>query len=140
MSVPFSVKVPVRFGDVDHAGLVYYPRYFQYFHNAFEDLIAAGGVGYRRLLDERRLGCPTVNASCDYLRPLRWEDVVEIAVSVVKIGRSSAVLRYRGSLQGAQVCEAQVTVVCTNLDTFRSEPWPADLRAIWENHLEEPRP
>ena len=35
---PFVFALPVRFADVDHAGIVYYPRFFHYFHVAFEEL------------------------------------------------------------------------------------------------------
>ena len=35
----FSYKHRVAFDDVDDAGIVYYPRFFHYFHLAFEDLL-----------------------------------------------------------------------------------------------------
>ena len=34
----FVYATPVRFADVDHAGIVYYPRFFHLFHLAFEEL------------------------------------------------------------------------------------------------------
>ena len=32
----FSAEFSVRFGEVDQARVVYYPRFFHYFHQAFE--------------------------------------------------------------------------------------------------------
>lgn len=133
--VAFSFQMPVRFGDVDHAGVVYYPRFFQYFHNTFEELILSGGFDYRALLDERRLGFPTVHASCDYRRPLRWGDRLDVAIEVLAIGKSAATFRYRGSRGADLVCEATIKVACTNLDRFAAVPWPDDLRALWTRHL-----
>ena len=52
--MPFRTQVPVRFGDVDHAGIVYYPRFFIYFHEAFEDFFNENGFPYHVQLTERR--------------------------------------------------------------------------------------
>ena len=49
---PFVFSTPVRFADVDHAGIVYYPRFFHYFHLAFEELFRSrmGPRAYVELL------------------------------------------------------------------------------------------
>ncbi len=138
--VAFSTSIKVRFGDVDHAGIVYYPRFFQYFHDAFEELIGDGGFVYRQILDERRLGFPTVRTTCDFTAPVKWADPLVMTVTVLKLGRASATLRYRGTIGARAICDAQVTVVCTNLDTFTSVPWPDDLRALWQRHLDSGDP
>lgn len=33
----FTFATPVRLSDVDHAGIVYFPRFFHMFHLAFEE-------------------------------------------------------------------------------------------------------
>ena len=61
---PFVFTTPVRFADVDHAGIVYYPRFFHYFHLAFEELFRQriGARAYVDLLDKDRVGFPAVRA------------------------------------------------------------------------------
>ena len=56
----FRTQVPVRFGDVDHAGIVYYPKFFIYFHEAFEDFFDENGVAYHALLNQRHVGFITI--------------------------------------------------------------------------------
>ena len=34
----FVTQLQVRFGDVDPAGIVYFPKIYDYIHEAFEDL------------------------------------------------------------------------------------------------------
>src|SRR6266436_6043673 len=68
----FRTSVPVRFGDVDHAGIVFYPKFFVYFHEAFERFFDDARITYERLIAERRIGFPTVHIDCDYLAPLRY--------------------------------------------------------------------
>ena len=52
----FVHSTPVRFADVDHAGIVYYPRFFHFFHLAFEELWRArlGARAYVELLEDRK--------------------------------------------------------------------------------------
>ena len=65
---PLSIEIPVRFGDVDHAQIVYYPRFYHFFHIAFEELFAQGlGVPYARVMAGEHIGYPSVRTECDYL-------------------------------------------------------------------------
>jgi 4-hydroxybenzoyl-CoA thioesterase len=36
----FRSQLKIRFGDIDRAGIVYYPRFLQYFHVALEEFFA----------------------------------------------------------------------------------------------------
>ena len=36
----YEAEVPVRFAEIDRAGIVYYPRWFHYLHVAFEEFCA----------------------------------------------------------------------------------------------------
>ena len=72
----FTYRTPVRFNDVDHAGIVYYPVFFHYFHLAFEELFRArmGPRSYQELLDRERIGFPAVATECEFFSPLRFGD------------------------------------------------------------------
>ena len=41
MAATFSTDIPICFGETDPAGVVYYPRYFHYYHRAFETFFGA---------------------------------------------------------------------------------------------------
>ena len=93
----FRHDLPVRFGDVDHAGIVYYPRFFHFFHVAFEELWRArvGARAYAELIDRDRVGFPAVRAECAFTAPLRFGDTAEIEVTVARLGGKSITFRYR---------------------------------------------
>jgi YbgC/YbaW family acyl-CoA thioester hydrolase len=94
---PYRHRMPVRFADVDHAGIVYYPRFFHYFHTAFEEFFRErlGSRSYVALLDEDRIGFPAVSAHCDYKAPLRFGDTMAIDMSLDHMGERSITFRYR---------------------------------------------
>jgi 4-hydroxybenzoyl-CoA thioesterase len=132
----FAYRFPVRFADVDHAGIVYYPRFFHYFHVAFEELWRArvGARAYRDLLDHDRVGFPAVRAECDFKAPLRFGDEAEVELSIARMGESSIAFRYivRNVTDGAQTMCADGRVVCAVVDLARfvAVPVPARLTEI----------
>lgn len=138
---PFRHRLRVGFGDVDHAGIVYYPRFFQYFHVAFEELFFArlesgGGGGYRYVLDDLRVAFPAVHAEVDFRRPLRFGDVFEVVIAAERLGEKSVALRYTiekvDPSPGEVSAEGRVTCAVIDMATFRAIPLPAELRPLFE--------
>lgn len=137
----FSHTFPVRFADVDHAGIVYYPRFFDYFHAAFEEFFRSrlGRRGYVDLLDRRKVGFPAVRSEADYRLPLRFGDLVRVDMSISRLGGKSIHFRYRlyrveeANQDGDGVLSAEGQVVCvvTDLATFRGLEIPDDLRQLF---------
>jgi 4-hydroxybenzoyl-CoA thioesterase len=130
----YRTSVPVRFGDVDHAGIVFYPKFFIYFHEAFEEFFTDAGIAYPKLIGERRLGFPTVHIETDYKKPLRYGDSLDIELSVPRLGTRSATFRYHcyRHSDGQHACTAEITCACIDMNTFRSVDIPADIRALFE--------
>lgn len=132
--MPFRTSVPVRFGDVDHAGIVFYPKFFIYFHEAFERFFDDARIAYERLIGERRIGFPTVHIECDYKAPLKYGDSLDLELSVPRIGNRSAAFRYNGfrHRDGKHAVTALITCACVDMDHFSALDIPADLRALFE--------
>jgi 4-hydroxybenzoyl-CoA thioesterase len=136
--VSFQYSLPVRFADVDHAGIVYYPRFFHYFHVAFEELWRArmGAHAYRDLLDKERVGFPAVRADCDFHAPLRFGDTAEIALTISKLGDKSIEFRYRVSRAETLCAEGRVTCAVVDLGKFRAIAIPEHVRALLADLVE----
>ena len=126
-------KRPVRFEDVDAAGIVFFARFFGMCHEALEQLFEAlPGQGYVGLINDRRIGFPVVHAESDYQAPLRYGDVVEIDTKVEKIGTSSIVFLFTMRRARDQVVSAVVrhTCVMADLNVMKSTGIPDDVRAV----------
>jgi len=138
-AAPFVLNLPVRFADVDHAGIVYYPRYFHLFHLALEEFLRSqlGAQGYRRLLDDEQLGFPTVSAQCDYRAPLRFGDLAEVLMIVAKRGQRSLTLGFRvhrlADDERPRALCAEGSTVCAIVDLaeFHAVPMPDKLAAVF---------
>jgi YbgC/YbaW family acyl-CoA thioester hydrolase len=137
--MPFSTRIPVRFGDCDPAGLVYYPVIFHYCHVAMEEFFAeCCGIPYHKLMADERIGFPTVNTGAEFFVPLVYGDEAEIEVLVKRVGRSSVTFKYDIRRAGDAVLCARCTnvQVSMNLDTRRAVPIPERYRVVFAQHPE----
>lgn len=132
--MPFRTTIQVRFGDVDHAGIVYYPRFYIYFHEAFEDLFNLSDLPYFELLDKQRIGFPTVHVETDFKKPLRYGDSLDIEVAVARLGNKSVTMDYTGyrHRDGELSVTAQTTLACVDMDSFKPREIPAPLRELFQ--------
>ncbi len=124
----FETSILVRFGDLDAAGIAYYPNLVNFLHEAFEDFFV-GHVGrpYPEVFREG-LGCPTVKVEMEFLAPVRYGDHVDIGVTVEHVGRTSIRIRYAGAVGDRPVFTARNTMVVVDMANFRPTPVPGWLR------------
>jgi acyl-CoA thioester hydrolase len=77
-AVPTSTSsVRVRYAETDKMGVVYYANYFVWFEVARADLLRALGWSYRDM-EQAGVSLPVIEAHCDYVRPARYDDELEI--------------------------------------------------------------
>ena len=134
----FRSQHKLCFGDIDRAGLVYYPRFMHYFHVALEEFFATElGIEYHKIVDTHRIGLPTVHLETDFSRPFSYGDNIEVEVKVLDIGRSSIAFGYRVFKRGEgdpRITGHNVTV-CLDMDAFKKMEIPGWFRQVLEKGL-----
>lgn len=136
----FRSQLKIRFGDIDHAGIVYYPRFLHYFHVALEEFFEqALEIDYPVLLDKHRIGLPTVHLETDFNRPLRYGDQIEVEVSVIKIGKCSISFGYRAFKKDEKepFTGGYNVTVCLDMDNFKKMNVPDWLRQRLETQIRD---
>jgi 4-hydroxybenzoyl-CoA thioesterase len=142
--VSFRFVTPVRFADIDHAGIVYYPRFFHLFQLAFEELWRARRPprGYADLLDVDRFALPAVRAECDFKAPLRFGDMAEIELTVARIGVKSITFRYRvyRAEEGERTlcADGKVVAAAVDMTRFAGVAVPEGVVALLQDLVEAP--
>jgi 4-hydroxybenzoyl-CoA thioesterase len=129
--MPFRTTLIVRFGDVDSAGIVYYPRYPHYLHVGMERFFQDGlGIDYADLTVGQQFGLPTVHLEVDYRSPLRYGDRVDMEIEIGKIGTTSVEWLYtlRRESDGEIAATARTVTVAMNLATIEKLEVPAWFR------------
>jgi len=134
----FSTMIQVRFGHVDPAGIVYFPRIFDYLHDVFEEVWEKHvGQRYYHLLLERKIGLPLVHSDVDFERPLRFGDRPIVRVTCFHLGNSSLGLRYRVVLDDEVHVDARLTTVCVEIEDMQPIPLPPEFRARFQELVEK---
>ena len=130
----FHAQVKVRFSDVDNAGIVYYPRFFHFFHVAFEELFSEKfKLPYVDVLNKEKIGFPAVRVENDFKAPLRFGDVADVEVGIERIGKKSITCSYRLTrLPSKELCAVGKVVVATvNMTDFTAMEIPEKYRALF---------
>ncbi|MEQ9498677.1 MAG: thioesterase family protein [Deltaproteobacteria bacterium] len=131
-------QVRVRFGHADPARIVYYPRFFEWFHDTFETWFdEVLQINYAEVLNGRRVGFPTVQVATEFKEPARFGEVVDVQMFLSRLTDRSATVEYRVYRDGRLLATASVKVVAMNLDEHTSTTIPGDIRTAFEPYVEE---
>jgi acyl-CoA thioester hydrolase len=80
MAVPRQaarIRVRVRYAETDQMGVVYHANYFVWFEVGRTELLRTLGWTYREM-EASGYALPVITASCEYHRPARYDDELEI--------------------------------------------------------------
>ena len=129
-------RAPVRFTHTDPAGYVFFPRFFEMFQAAVEDWFSSClGLNYAEQILKHGIGFPTAHTECDFVRPCRLGETLELRLVLEKIGRSSLTLRFDGSVRGETRLRARSVLVTIEMQYGRPQPIGVDLRARLQAYL-----
>jgi len=133
-TAPFVVRRRVLFGDCDPGGVVYTPRFAEYVVWAAHHFLAhrLGGPAVRQLV---ALGIlpPARALSLEFLRPLAWDDDVDLRVEVADLGHRAFTLAVTGTdATSATAFTARLTLVTVSPETRQAVELPSALRRALE--------
>ncbi|MGF1578388.1 MAG: acyl-CoA thioesterase [Gemmataceae bacterium] len=113
---PFQTQRRVEFCDTDMAGIVHFSNFFRYMESAEVSFLQSLGISVRFEWESEMLGFPRVSATCDYLSPARFEDILAIAVTIDNIGRKSVAYTFDFSKDDKPVARGKMTCVCCKIN------------------------
>lgn len=108
----FHTTRRIEFADTDMAGIVHFSRYFIFMETAEHDFLRSLGHPVHFEHEGREIGWPRVAVSCQYLKPARLDDVLDIRVRVRRKGRRSMTYEIVFRRGEEKLAEGQVTTIC----------------------------
>jgi 4-hydroxybenzoyl-CoA thioesterase len=131
----FRTQRPLRFGDCDASGIAYFPAYFNLLVGVVEEFFASIGMPWRTMIQDRRIGVPTVKLDVTFSAPSMYGDMLDWELKVLTMGRSSLTVQHVISRDGTRLWDATQVLVATTLDSHKAIAWPDDIRAMLNRHL-----
>ncbi|HXM46063.1 MAG TPA: thioesterase family protein [Bryobacteraceae bacterium] len=105
----FTHRVRVAFPDTDASGRIHFTAMLRYFESAEIEFLRSLGFSYR---DAPDIGFPRVRVECEYRSAVSFDDELDIAVSVKRVGTSSYTLGFAAWKDGAMTANGSIVVVC----------------------------
>ncbi len=84
----------VRYKDTDQMGMVYYGNHFTFFEIGRVEYMRERGIAYKNMEREDESYIVVAEASCRYLRPARYDDLLRIRTRVSESRRRSVRFAY----------------------------------------------
>jgi acyl-CoA thioester hydrolase len=127
----YKVEEYVRWEDIDAAGIINYQAYLRFFGLAEAELLRSAGVSYGFLFEVLGIWLPRVRVECDFLKPVKLDELLVVEAYFSKIGRTSVHLDFEVRRKAAPddlVATGRYILVCVRQKEFTAVPVPAELR------------
>ncbi|OGL12487.1 MAG: hypothetical protein A3I17_11615 [Candidatus Rokubacteria bacterium RIFCSPLOWO2_02_FULL_72_37] len=136
MAVEHATSVQVRWGDVDPAGIVFYPRFFEWYDLGCEALFASLGLAWPDAFPRYDVvGVPIVESSSRFVSPARYGDVLTIRSRVAWVRAKTFRVEHEIAV-GARLCaegheiRAWVGRPTAPGERLRARPIPEDVARL----------
>ncbi|MBI3469423.1 MAG: acyl-CoA thioesterase [Planctomycetes bacterium] len=120
----------VEWADTDSAGIIHFANYFRYMEEVEHEFLRSLGLSVLMEHDGHQLTWPRVSASCDFVRPVRFENVLDVRLTVTRIGQKSLTFAFVFSNDGTEVARGQLVTACCSkvADRLTAIPIPEWIR------------
>lgn len=112
MPASYHTRRLVEFADTDMAGIMHFASFYRYMESAEHELLRSLGLSVYTEIGGVPITFPRVAASCDFHSPARCEDVLEIDVTVERVGTKSITYVFAFSIKGHDVATGRMICVC----------------------------
>ena len=93
------LEIRVRYVETDQMGVAHHASYFSWMEAARTELMRGNSMSYREL-EANGFFLPVREAYCGYRKSLKYDDIMEIEATLLKIGGASIKIGYYIYLKG----------------------------------------
>ncbi len=128
----FQWPVRIYYEDTDSGGVVYYANYLKYMERARTEWLRSFGIDQPHLQEKHGVVFAVCSASLEYLRPARFNDLLQVSVVLKKCGKASMVMEQRVHRvtrctntvsklndNSELLCQGRIKIACVNAMTFK---------------------
>lgn len=121
----FTWPVRVYWEDTDAGGVVYYATYLKFLERARTEWLRALGIEQPELAEQDGVVFVVRRVEADYLRPARFNDLLQVECRLAEVGRASLVMRQRVLCGAGELLRAEVKIACVGRNDFRPAKIPS---------------
>ena len=126
-AAPFVHPLRVRYAECDPQQIVFNANYFAYFDVAMTELWRAA-IGHYGLMMERGVDMVVAEASARFLGGARFDDCLQLEVSITRLGTTACTTRHRVLRDGEALVDGSMRHVFVDPSTLEKISIPDWLR------------
>ncbi len=101
-----------QYYETDRMGIIHHSNYIRWMEEARNDFLCKIGYSYSRMEGEG-ISSPVISVSCEYKRPVRFDDAVEIKTALSEYNGVRMKLRYvMTNLADGKICTLAESTHC----------------------------
>ncbi len=124
-----ETEVRVRYEETDNMGIVYYANYLVWFEVARTEYLRSLGVSYREI-EEKGGYLMVASASCKYMAPARYDDIVRIQSWIPDVKSSSLRFEYKLFIKDKLIATGESVHVFTD-KSAKPKRLPPELKGLF---------
>lgn len=132
---PFRHSVRVRYSECDLQGIVFNANYLTYVDDAVTELWRATLPGGYAAMVQAGLDLVVGEARLRYLAPARFDDQLDLALTVTRVGTTGLTTEVAISCEGRPLTEVTLRHVFVTAGEGAKTPIPDDVRAALEPYV-----
>lgn len=126
------MPVRVYYEDTDAGGVVYYANYLKFMERARTEWLRTLGFEQDALSREDGVIFAVRAMRVDFLRPRRFNDVLQATVSISRAGGASLTFLQEIQRDSTTLCQAEVKVACLDVESFAPRSIPERIKSQLE--------
>src|ERR1700736_1859810 len=130
---PFVFPLRVRYAECDPQQIVFNANYFAYFDVGMTELWRAAIGSYATMM-ERGVDMVVAETSARFLGAARFDDALELEVSITRLGKTACTTRHRVLRDGETLVEGTMRHVFVDPHSLEKVPipdWMREALAPW---------
>ncbi len=112
MPYEYHTKRRIEFSDTDMAGIVHFSRFFVFMEAAEHGFLRSLGTSVTTEWNGDIISWPRLAASCEYLNPAKFEDELNIHLTVRRKGTKSLTYQFVFTKGDAEIARGKLSAAC----------------------------
>ena len=111
----FRTTRRVEFRDTDAAGIIHFSAFFFYMESVEHEFLRHLGLSVLTADAEGTISWPRVSVGCEFVSSVRFEDELEVALRLERLGTKSVTYEIEFTCQDRPVANGHTVAVCCRM-------------------------
>lgn len=130
MSKSFTRKRRIQFAETDLAGVLHFSNYYRLMEETEHAFLRSIGLCVFETHEGKTISWPRVATNCEYFVPAKFEDEIDLVLTVAHVGDRSVAYEVAFVCNGEPIAKGRMVAACclTSPSSFESTTIPPAIR------------